>query len=139
MKRYDDDRMLPACYVRDDGTVLLEDETHAAYDAGDYTTETWRVAIDVEATIHRLTGIGGCELRKLTPEQRELLRAVFKEEARLAMLPVQLRPELAVLLAEMRRLDANGWCICTDGSMDDLTTERAIEALTETIENIKKG
>lgn len=139
MKRYDDHRMLTACHIRDDGTVLLDDEKNAAYDAGDYTTETWRVAIDVEATIHRLTGIGGCELRKLTPEQRELLRAVFKEEARFATLPVQNRPELAGLLAEMRHLDANGWCICTDGSIDDLSTERAIEALTETIENIKKG
>lgn len=45
------------------------------------------------------------------------------------IIPLDQRPELSALLAELRKLDANGWCIATDGSCDDMTTEEAIESL----------
>lgn len=55
------------------------------------------------------------------------------------VIPLTERPELSALLAELRQLDANGWCVVTDGSHDYLTTEEVIEFLTQTLANIKKG
>lgn len=63
----------------------------------------------------------------------------MKEAREQLVIPLQHRPELRPLLAELRQLDPNGWCIATDGSCDDLTTEQAIESLTNTITEIKKG
>ena len=54
-------------------------------------------------------------------------------------IPLQQRPELSALLAKLRELDPNGWCIATDGSCDDMTTAEAIESLESTIALIESG
>lgn len=42
------------------------------------------------------------------------------------------------LLDELKQLDPNGWCIATDGSMDDLSEAEQIEELYNAIKQIKE-
>jgi hypothetical protein len=78
MIQYNDPRMLTLCYLRDNGAVLLDDETAIAYSEGDYATHAMTVQCDVELKIYNLTGKGGAVLSAMTPEQRE----TFREYAR---------------------------------------------------------
>ena len=52
------------------------------------------------------------------------------------IIPLEQRPELSALLAKLRKLDPNGWCIATDGSCDDMTTDEAIASLQTAIDTI---
>ena len=54
-------------------------------------------------------------------------------------IPLQHRPELSALLAKLGKIDPNGWCIATDGSCDDLTTDEAIASIQSTIALIESG
>lgn len=79
MTKYSDYRGLPVCYVRDNGALLLDDETATAYSENEWPTVRHTLRhFDMERTIYNLTQQSGARLPALDTPERESLREIIR-------------------------------------------------------------
>lgn len=75
--------------------------------------------------------------RKMFVETLDLLISEVKSDPKDDAVDMMAK-ELSERLNELHQLDRNGWCTLTDGTLDDMSIEEALETVTEAIETIKQ-